>query len=328
MKPATLTLLPFLALLSACGGEPPPGDHGLPALGANPSVSVSGISSGGYMAGQYQVANSARVSGAAIVAAGPWACSLGELGRALGPCMTGDGIDVAPLAAKADEMATAGRIDPLAGLADQRVLVFRGSNDQAIGAAVTGAAAEFLARADSDERIIEIEDVPAAHGWVTDGSGGACDSFESPYIVDCGYDLAGAILEHVYGELEPAATATGSLVTFEQAPFGDASLAESGYAYIPDACSSEECRIHVFFHGCEQSADTIGTTLADKAGFNRWAESNNIVVLYPQVAPSKIAPMNPLGCWDWWGYTGEDFAAKDAPQIAAVREMVERLASR
>jgi len=61
------------------------------------------------------------------------------------------------------------------------------------------------------------------------------------------------------------------------------------------------------------------------AGFNEWAETNGLVVLYPQSKSSRVAPMNPLGCWDWWGYTGEGYATRDGAQIKAVAAMVDRL---
>ncbi len=45
----------------------------LPALGAKTDeTSVSGISSGAYMAGQFQMAHAKRVVGAAIIAGGPY----------------------------------------------------------------------------------------------------------------------------------------------------------------------------------------------------------------------------------------------------------------
>ena len=40
-----------------------------------------------------------------------------------------------------------------------------------------------------------------------------------------------------------------------------------------------------------------------------------------------MPPMNPLGCWDWWGYTDDDYLSRTAPQLSAVHGMVERLAS-
>jgi hypothetical protein len=36
---------------------------------------------------------------------------------------------------------------------------------------------------------------------------------------------------------------------------------------------------------------------------------------------------NPRGCWDWWGYTGPQYANKAGPQIRAVKAMVDRLAA-
>ncbi len=48
----------------------------LPGLGAKTDeTSVSGISSGAYMAGQFQMAHAKRVTGAAIIAGGPYGCS-------------------------------------------------------------------------------------------------------------------------------------------------------------------------------------------------------------------------------------------------------------
>ena len=42
-----------------------------------------------------------------------------------------------------------------------------------------------------------------------------------------------------------------------------------------------------------------------------------------QAAPSTL---NPLTCWDWWGYTGLTYYTRDAPQIKAVDAMIRALA--
>ena len=49
------------------------------------------------------------------------------------------------------------------------------------------------------------------------------------------------------------------------------------------------------------------------------------IVLYPQVAPSNTLPVNPQGCWDWWGYSGLNFQVRSGAQLSAVKKMVERL---
>ena len=320
---------PILAalLLAGCGGaQSPAEDNALPALGADGRVSVAGISSGGYMAGQYEVAFSDQVHGAALVAAGPWGCSGGSVNTAIGPCVTGDGIDVDALGARANEMAAGGSIST-SELEDHRVLLFSAADDVIVSENVVSAAAAWIGRFASPGNVVQINDVPGVHGWLTEAYGVGCQSFESPYISNCGYDLAGEILRHWYGELAPPGDAAGRIIAFDQRAFGDASLTELGYAFVPDRCYEPGCDVVVFFHGCQQSAEVIGTELAENSGFNRWAASNSTVVLYPQVQSSNIAPMNPLGCWDWWGYTDDNYLSRSAPQLAAVNAMVARLAS-
>jgi len=37
---------------------------------------------------------------------------------------------------------------------------------------------------------------------------------------------------------------------------------------------------------------------------------------------------NPNACWDWWGYDSVDYPTKKGPQIAAIRAIVDRLATK
>jgi len=49
-------------------------------------------------------------------------------------------------------------------------------------------------------------------------------------------------------------------------------------------------------------------------------------VLYPQAAASYSPFLfNPRGCWDWWGYSGAEYATREGAQIRAVKAMLERL---
>jgi hypothetical protein len=45
------------------------------------------------------------------------------------------------------------------------------------------------------------------------------------------------------------------------------------------------------------------------------------VLLFPQVEKS-LQPLNAYGCWDWWGYEGEDYATRGGRQVRAVRAMI------
>ncbi|HEV3011110.1 MAG TPA: PHB depolymerase family esterase, partial [Burkholderiales bacterium] len=113
-----------------------------------------------------------------------------------------------------------------------------------------------------------------------------------------------------------------------QREFGDAkaiSMADDGYAYIPRACDTARCRVHVAFHGCRQGVESIGEQFVRDAGYNRWADTNRLIVLYPQAMASYWSVYNPRGCWDWWGYTGSRYATREGAQIRAVMAMVDRL---
>ena len=60
-----------------------------------------------------------------------------------------------------------------------------------------------------------------------------------------------------------------------------------------------------------------------KAGYLEVAELNNLIVIFPQVRSSLLSPINPMGCWDWWGYTNKSFSTKTGPQMAGVKKMID-----
>lgn len=334
-----LLLAPAAAALAAAPGP-------LPPLCIDPKgVTVSGISSGGFLAHQLHVAHSRRIAGAAIFAAGPYLCA-GDgypesLFRALNVCADfspGPFLgppDVERSLNAARTAAKAGRIDDLAGLRGDRVFLFSGGRDDMVPTPVVDAV-ESVYRALLDPADIAYVKRPdAAHGMVTTAFGAPCGEAKAPFLNACGYDLAGAALEHLYGRLDPPRPA-GAPAAFDQRLFAPAGrthgLAETGFIYIPDSCrKGAGCRLHVALHGCQQNAETIGDAFTTQAGYNGWAEANGIVVLYPQAAPvgraiaGFRAGSNPQACWDWWGFTGPDFAFRTGAQIGAIMAMVERL---
>jgi poly(3-hydroxybutyrate) depolymerase len=334
--------LPLLLLVSAGAGAAQP----LPGLAASTGdVTVSGISSGGYMAVQFQVAYSSLVRGAGIVAGGPYYCAEGSVRRALGNCMTPSSKDLPPTPEETlktvGQLAQAGRIDPLKNLQDDRVWLLAGGNDKTVLPPVMDALDAFY-RATLPADAISFVKVPeAGHAMlsVADPQANACSTSESPFINRCqDVDAAGKLLTHLLGSLQPPAAApAGEMIVFDQRPFVsgraiDASLANEGYAFVPASCRSGGCKVHVAFHGCLQNADAIGRRFVDGAGYNGWAASNRIVVLYPQTVRryglawgSFRWLLNPKGCWDWWGYTGENYHTRDGAQMRAVHAMIEAL---
>jgi poly(3-hydroxybutyrate) depolymerase len=324
---------PFAVLLAVSAvhaAEP------LPALHASPDgVTASGVSSGGYMAVQLQVAYSARITGVGVIAGGPYYCAQGSLFTALYNCMKpGEWTPVtspAFLASEADALGAAGAIDATTNLAHARAWLFAGTQDHTVYPAVVEAVRDFYAAYKA--RVALVADKPAGHGMVTEHSGNACGSTAAPYIVNCNYDAAGALLMFLLGRLQaPAAKESGDLLQFDQLRYagGDArgiAMDDTGFVYVPQRCRTERCQVHIAFHGCRQGASEVGERYVREAGYNRWADTNALIVLYPQ-AVKRYSPFvfNPRGCWDWWGYTSANYHTKNAPQLRAVMQMLERLA--
>ena len=334
------------ALALGVAGMPAHAAQPLPRLGADrDTVTVSGLSSGAYMAVQFQIAYSHLVRGAGVIAGGPYDCARGSVSRALKNCMAAPPDapppTVAEQQARVAEAARAGDIDDPANLAAHRAWLFSGANDETVVPPVVDALAAFYATKLAPGALRHVKHPEAGHAMVSavDPQANACPTSISPYVNRCpGTDAPGALLAHLLGPLQPAAAAPeGELIAFDQRPFFggrpiDASMDNEGYAYIPSACRGGGCRVHVAFHGCRQGASAIGRRFVEGAGYNAWADANRLVVLYPQVtARFGVAlgswrwVLNPKGCWDWWGYTGGDYAARGGVQMRGIKAMVDRL---
>jgi poly(3-hydroxybutyrate) depolymerase len=295
------------------------------------STSVSGLSSGGFMAVQFHVAFSSIMKGAAIFAGGPYMCSQGSQLTAISSCsQASPAPDVAACIAATNQNAQSGDIDDPSALAAQHVFLWGGADDTVVKPAVMDALDSYYAAFVPSGSIDYVSRAPgASHTWPTLDYGVPCDVVTSPYVGKCNYDGAGAALAQIYGSLAPAATApTGAIVPIPQAAFitdpASHSLGDTAYLYVPAACAAgETCKIHVSFHGCLQYADAIGDSFYAHSGLNEWADTNHIVVLYPQ---TTVSTPNPEGCWDFWGYDSPDFAKKTGPQMAMVRAMIDALA--
>jgi poly(3-hydroxybutyrate) depolymerase len=335
----------LLSLLGAAA--PAAAAEDLPNLGvALPQTSVSGLSSGAYMAGQIEVAHSKDIVGAGIVAGGPFACAETASGQlfpywpivvwqnatqAANACMKDSwgAPDAEKLAKRAKELAEDGKIDELSGLADDKVYLFSGNEDQTVVRAVVEAAKRFYQAAGVPEGNVTLVEKEGGHAFLTETEGTACGLSKDPHVSNCDYDQARAILEWIYGAplADPSPSPTGKFITFDQSAFNDGvpnGLAAEGVVYVPEDCVGHTgCRLHIALHGCDQAHETVGDAFIEKTGFARYADTNRLVVLFPQIAGSVV---NPHGCWDWWGYSDIDYLGKDAPQIKAVWAMAERLA--
>jgi len=162
-----------------------------------------------------------------------------------------------------------------------------------------------------------VADMPAGHAMVDE-------------------DALGELLKYLGFANPPAVKAAGNIAAFDQNPFagGDAyaiSMNDTGYVYVPKACAAGGCRVHVAFHGCRRN----GEDFPRGAGYNRWADTNSLIVLYPQTLARSgwcfrcwNLVYNPRACWDWWGYTGAQYHTKSGAQVRAVKAMLDRLSAR
>ncbi len=347
-----VVLLAAVRLAAAAATEP------LPTLNIElRETSVSGISSGGFMAVQFAVAHSSIVRGAGIIAAGPYDCARGEVLRATTRCsctldLPGQSCAVGPASTEVDSLvaetrrlARGGLIDDPANLARQRFFLVAGGQDGTVPAAVVDQLRDYLGRFVAPGGIALRRVEHAGHAMPTESYGNPCPVTASPYLNRCRFAAAEALLEWIYGP--PAARRSGApdgrLIRFDQTPFVAGTsfrwltgLDDTGWVYVPAACArGQSCRLHIALHGCRQGQSWIplqppaegslqfGTTFVEHAGYNGWADANRIVVLYPQAV--SIPLVNPNGCWDWWGYTGEHYADRQGVQIRALRAMVDRL---
>jgi len=288
---------------------------------------VSGVSSGGFMAVQMHVAYSADVNGAAVIAGGPFYCAQGLVMNALTDCMSMPSLlSTSALISYTTEQASSGTIDPVSNLSGSKAWVFSGMLDTVVQKGVVEALVTYYQN--FSVNVTTEYNIPGEHSWVTNSYGNACYLLMSPYMNNCDYDSVGAFLNILYGSVKPSVSAvSANLVPFDQTKYASSSagMAAQGYMYVPTGCQSNpsSCSLHVAFHGCLMNAATIGTVFVENSGLNGYAEANNLVVLYPQTATQET--INPQSCWDWWGYSGADYSLKSGAQMQAVYQMTTNL---
>jgi len=298
------------------------------------SLTVSGFQAGGFFAVQYHVVFSSNVSGAAVLCGGPYWCAKGNDTIAQTSCSTDpNSINIADLVTHTSREASKELIDPPSNLNNSKVWLYSGLNDTIIVQGVVQKLGQYYLNYIPKDNIEVVFDHLAEDAFPTLNYGNSPCTFLGPnYINKCQYDPAGALFKFLYGKLNnPTSPNVNSLKTVDQSNFvpppqtlEDASFQDIAYLYVPTDCQNGtvQCKLHVVFHGCSQTLDTLNTTFVQNTGYNTWAESNNIIVLYPQV---KAKEHNPDGCFDYYGYSGSTYASREGIQIQTVRNMVNSL---
>ena len=320
--------------------------------------SISGISSGAFMAVQFATAWSSVIKGVGVIAGGPFWCAKADsddfingftlpILTATGACMVGPPPAMSSFFAKADAKAASGDIDPLRFVSRQKVYVFHGYNDAVVARSVTDAAVEFYRHYLGEPNrgnLFYQTTIGAGHSLVIAQEPhkpglNDCKDNAVPFIDQCGYDQAGILLRHIYGALNAPnrGPLTGTIKRFDQSLYTKPdrpiplSLGDAGFVFVPRECEEgAACRVHIALHGCKQDFGTIDRRFVDETGYNAWADTNRLIVLYPQTTASSFLPFNPQACWDWWSYVNhsDSYVTKSGAQIRTIKAMLDALTAR
>jgi hypothetical protein len=293
------------------------------------------------------MAHSSTFKGAAIYAGGVyWCAGAGGAATALANCggetlPTGQASYNSTLAASEaylEQQSSLGTIDPVANLSGQPVYLWSGTQDQVVNPLEMVDLQSEYSRYGANVRFDNT--FPAAHGWESPQGELDCGTSGSPYMVKCSanravYDSVKTWLTMFLGSLVPRndGKLQGSLMTFDQTEFGaspNVSMSPTGSVFVPKSCTQgRKCGFVLALHGCLQQSALIGNRWVTEAGINEWADTNGLVVLYPDtIATSAPAPTNPNACFDWWGYSNQtdpSYALKSGLQMSVLYAMVQRV---
>lgn len=244
-------------------------------------------------------------------------------------------LDAASLAASAQSYASNNQIDGLGNVTRQSFYLYSGLSDYTVATSVVKAIEAVMIKLGTPAANFAHEySLNAGHGVPTLNYGVPCSDSKSPYINDCGYDGAGAIFQQLLGSLNPKGVQQQSnwksLYTYNFIPSGwtdyGLSLGDYTHVYTPSSCQAgKQCRLHIVFHGCSQGESFLNDQFYKNTGYVEWAETNNIVVMFPQAISNPLLT-NPVGCFDWWGYTdSSSYATRDGPQMVTFRNMARYL---
>ena len=274
------------------------------------------------MATQYQVAYSRDVIGAGIIGAGPWLCAQGVITRALANASQGsaggpdDRALVATLRASA---AVRRRRRSFLARAGPHLALPRQA-DRTVGAAVSDSLLRFYLRFVPRERIHYETQVQAAHGFPT-RSAAALRYRRIAMDHRLRFDAAGKMLvTSTTACASRPAPSRGSCANstrramrgrhrFLRSPRRVPFRAERlrGGQALPAARRVPWLWTRRRLRRPDLSGASRLQPLGRREPHRRALSAGG--------RSYSVAPFNPRGCWDWWGYSGADYAARNGAQL-------------
>jgi len=258
-------------------------------------------------------------------------------------------VDIDQLVSYSIQQSAKGAIDDVHNLNRTRAYFYRGSKDTVYLPGSVRLTEDYYRRFVTSPLQLYFEgSIPSLHAQPTINFGTPCGVGGSPPAMEaCNYDGAGVALQHIYSDaLSPRGVLNPSnLFPINQTahfPRVWPGLADVGYIYVPPQCRGEAaqtCNLHIVFHGCGMYAGNKAMNLSFvmHAGYNDWAESNNLIILYPQSGGYPLhnktgSTQQMSGCWDSYGQqpgedgTGTPYATLAGIQVETVWSIVSALA--
>ena len=244
----------------------------LPPLGGDiDTLTLSGFSSGSFISHQLHIVYSEMVKGVGLHEGGPYFSWTDHNKRV----------------AFSEKFAKNGGIDPLSNLQDAPVYITSGSNDHICTKEKQENQKRFYEHYGANVNFVKTEfnhlipvDKEVSENWPLR----SCNNAPIASLVNCKFDLAGNILRFIYENLDKHFRlkdkiddwkSLGVLRKYDQHEFVPSHIVEDGfsdfggYVYYPHFCVQDgnKCKIHVFFHGCTNSAERRGQDMIRDAGF-------------------------------------------------------------
>ncbi|MFN9066880.1 MAG: prolyl oligopeptidase family serine peptidase, partial [Bdellovibrionales bacterium] len=163
-------------------------------------ITISGLSSGAYLAVQMHVAFSNLFSGSASISGGTFWCAEGSVITAQLDCMRFPKTENATTSlAQLQIYEKEGLVDPTRNLQNDRVLIFSSHKDSIVNLKNSARLENFYRSLIPHQQITHLVSQEAGHGFLTDNFGRKCGEEGSPWFQNCSFDLAGQILKRMYG---------------------------------------------------------------------------------------------------------------------------------
>lgn len=292
---------------------------------ATEKISISGVSSGGYMAEQFAIAHSDLVFGLGVFSAGIPGCvrqnNLLEIHRCMKSSDQVNLQEIQMLYRAKEKNQIIARLDFFKEI---QVHIYHGQQDQVVTAKMMSLNQQLIESfgAKVSARLIS----NLAHGLPVFKAKNQCEKTASPWINQCEMSGALDLFSQLYrGRFKQNRTdgkwfiyhLENELLTDDE--INKSNLNTAMASYVPSVCEKIDCPVHMVLHGCQQSPEFVDEQFLLNSDFVQAANQYGVVLLFPSINKSS---RNPYGCWDWWGYTGIHYDDQLGPQIRVLEKIV------